>query len=110
MDVQVPRDITDALRSRDVDVLTAQEDGERETADHLLLDRSTTLGRILFTRDKDFLREGALRQRTGQQFVGIIYGAQLNVSVGECISELELAAFAGRPDEFANQVRHLPLR
>ena len=73
MDVHVPYAITIALRLRGVDVLTAQEDGSRELEDAALLDRATTLVRTMFTQDDDLLREGALRQRRGESFSGIIY-------------------------------------
>lgn len=51
MDVHVQGAITDALRSRQVDVLTAQEDGARTTADEDLFERTTLLNRVLFSRD-----------------------------------------------------------
>ena len=59
MDVHVRREITEGLRTREVDVLTAQEDGAAELDDALLLDRATSLGRILFSQDDDLLREAA---------------------------------------------------
>ena len=55
MDEHVHRAITSGLRLRGVDVLTAQEDGRRKTADSLLLDRATELQRVLFSQDEDFL-------------------------------------------------------
>jgi hypothetical protein len=55
MDVHVPGPITEGLRRRGVDVLTAQEDGSDRVPDDLLLERSKLLGRVLFTRDEDFL-------------------------------------------------------
>ncbi len=73
MDVHVPYAITIALLLRDVDVLTAQEDGSRRLEDAALLDRATILGRIMFTRDDDLLREGTVRQKRGETFSGIIY-------------------------------------
>lgn len=57
MDVHVRRAVTEGLRLRGVDVLTAQEDGTRRLADPLLLDRANELGRVLFTQDDDLLRE-----------------------------------------------------
>lgn len=68
MDVHVPYAITTALLLRGVDVLTAQEDGSRELEDAALLNRATTLGRIMFTRDDDLLREGVVRQKRGEAF------------------------------------------
>ena len=63
MDVHVRRAITEGLRLRGVDVLTAQEDHARELDDPDLLDRSTALGRVFFTQDNDLLREGKHRLR-----------------------------------------------
>lgn len=73
MDHHVPRAITDGLRARGVDVITAFEDGTSELDDIGLLDRAAELGRVLFTRDYDLLREATERQRTGQSFYGLIY-------------------------------------
>jgi len=47
MDVPVPVAITDQLRRRGVDVITAQEDDARRFSDSHLLDRASQLGRIL---------------------------------------------------------------
>ncbi len=49
MDVHVRRAVTDGLRLRGVDVLTALEDGAAELEDPALLDRATELGRVLFS-------------------------------------------------------------
>ena len=48
MDEHVPRAISIGLRLRGVDVLTAQEDGLRNTPDAVLLDRATAIGRVIF--------------------------------------------------------------
>jgi predicted nuclease of predicted toxin-antitoxin system len=55
MDQHVPAAITQGLRQRGVDVLTAFEDGSDQLEDELLLGRSTQLGRVLFSQDQDFL-------------------------------------------------------
>ena len=72
-DVHVPLAVTEGLRLRSVDVLTAQEDGASTLPDPELLDRTTALGRVLFTFDDDLLREGARRQQSGEEFAGVIY-------------------------------------
>ena len=82
-DVHVRRAILNGLRVRGVDVLTAQEDGAAEYEDPELLDRSTTLGRVLFTQDDDLLREAKQRQQVGKTFAGVVYAHQLNVSIGQ---------------------------
>jgi hypothetical protein len=54
MDVHVPAAITSGLRRRGIDVLTSQEDGSERLPDDRLLERSTQLGRVLFSQDDDF--------------------------------------------------------
>jgi hypothetical protein len=110
MDEHVPSAITDGLRQRGVDVLTAQEDGRTGADDPALLDRATSLNRVLFTRDDDLLAEGARRQQAGEHFAGIVYAHQLRASIGQCVHDLELLAGACDPDEFINHVEYLPLR
>ena len=110
MDVHVRREVTEGLRWRGVDVLTAQEDGTAEFDDPVLLDRATELGRLLFSQDRDLLREAARRQETGEQFAGVVFARQLQVSIGQCIDDLELIAKVGAPEEFAGRVEYLPLK
>ena len=85
MDVHVPAGITRALRRRGVDVLTAQEDATARFLDPELLDRAAEHGRIVFTRDTDFLAEGVRRQRAGFSFATIVYAHQQDVSIGRCV-------------------------
>jgi predicted nuclease of predicted toxin-antitoxin system len=109
MDHHVPRAITAQLRARNVDVVTAYEDGTSAIDDPSLLDRATELERVLFTRDDDLLVEAAFRQQTGQPFHGVIYAHQLRVTIGECIRDLEILALAGDPADAIGQVIFLPL-
>jgi len=109
MDVHVRRAVTDGLRLRGVDVLTAQEDGAAEFEDSLLLERANELGRVLFSQDDDLLREANKRQQTGEAFAGVIYAHQLNITIGRCIDDLELIAKATESDEWLNNTVYLPL-
>ena len=109
MDHHVPRAITDGLRARGVDVITAFEDGTSELDDIGLLDRAAELGRVLFTRDYDLLREATELQRTGQSFHGLIYAHQLRISIGACIRDLEIIAKAGEPEDLMSKIQFLPL-
>ena len=110
MDVHVPYAITIGLRLRGVDVITAQEDGSRELEDADLLNRARSLGRIMFTRDDDLLREAALGQKRGESFAGVIYAHQLDVSIGQCVIDLELTVKASDSNEWINRVEYLPLK
>lgn len=109
MDHHVPRAITNGLRLRGVDVITAYEDEASELGDQALLDRAAELGRVLFTQDDDLLAEVTLRQRRGQPFGGVIYAHQLRLSVGDCIRDLELVVKAGEPADVAGKTLFLPL-
>ena len=109
MDVHVRRAVTDGLRLRGVGVLTAQEEGAAEFEDDTLLDRATELKRVLFSQDDDLLREANKRQQTDEHFAGVIYAHQLNITVGQCIDDLELIAKATDLEEWLNNTVYLPL-
>jgi Domain of unknown function (DUF5615) len=109
MDHHVPRAITLGLRLRQVDTITAFEDQAHEIADDELLDRATALGRVLFTQDDDLLAEATQRQRAGIAFGGVIYAHQADVSIGQCVQDLEIIAAAGSAADVVNHVIYLPL-
>lgn len=109
MDENVEGQITRGLRARGIDVLTVEEDGRRQTDDAKLIDRAVELNRIAFSRDEDFLREAARRQRHGEPFGGVIYAHKSHVSIGQCIQDLELVAQAGQSEDFSGRVFYLPL-
>ncbi|MGB3632880.1 MAG: DUF5615 family PIN-like protein [Rubrobacteraceae bacterium] len=109
MDHHVPRSITNGLRLRGVNVITAAEDGAGELRDPALLERATELGRVLFTQDDDLLTEATRRQRKGQTFTGVVYAHQLRISIGDCIRDLELISKVGEPSDMYGQTLFLPL-
>ena len=110
MDVHVRRPVTTGLRRREVDVMTAQEDGTSQWDDDELLDRAMEVNRVLFTQDDDLLQEAARRQRRRQPFAGVVYAHQQNITVRQTIEDLELIAKACEPDELANRVVFLPFK
>lgn len=109
LDEQVPKPITVGLRQRGVDVLTTQEDKRTGVPDPILLDRAAELGRVIFSQDDDFLSEAHRRQVEGINFSGVIYAHQRNVSIGDCVRDLELIAKACEPGDCSNRVQYLPL-
>ena len=92
-----------------MDAVTVQEDGFGGRDDPDVVDRATSLGRVLFSQDEDLLAEATHRQRSGIAFAGVVFAAQDKVPIGQCVRDLELIAFAGTPEEFANYVHYLPL-
>ena len=108
MDENVHYAITRALRRRDVDVLTVQEDEMRGRPDREVLDRATQLGRIVVTEDDDLLKEASLRHQNGDFFAGVIY-APHSLDIGRSVESLELIAKLEEPDDYNNRVVYLPL-
>ena len=109
MDVHVRRAVTEGLRLRGVDVITAQEDGASLLKDPELLDRATSLGRVLFSQDADLLREARRRQQAGEHFVGVVYAHQLNITIAGGIADLEIIAKSSNLADCLNHVTFLPL-
>jgi predicted nuclease of predicted toxin-antitoxin system len=109
MDVHVPLAICKGRRRRGVEVLRAQEDGTAQLSDPQLLDRATSVGRILFSRDEDLLAEATRRQRAGIEFGGVVFARQRGVSIGTCIADLELIAKPMESEEIQNRVIYVPL-
>jgi len=110
MDEHVQRAVTNGLRTRDVDVLTAQEDGMGRTPDPRLLDRATSLGRVLFSQDRDLLIEASQRMNRGVYFAGLIFLRQHRLSARTCIEQLELLCKASDPSDLANWIEYLPMK
>ena len=105
----VPNAILEGLRLRQVEVLSAYEDGAHRLPDPELLDRATQLGRVLFSMDRDLLIEATRRQRIRQDFAGVGYAHQQSCPVGRCIEDLEILAKATDPEDFRGLVQFLPL-
>jgi predicted nuclease of predicted toxin-antitoxin system len=104
MDVNFAFPITEQLRLRAVDAITAQEDGAATLSDPALLDRAADLARIFVTHDKDFLAEASLRQQTDRPFLGVIYVPQVGLTIGSCVKDLELLALDTELTEWNSRV------
>ncbi len=109
MDHHVPKSVTNGLRARNIEVITAYEDGADQFSDPQLLDRAAELKRVLFSQDDDLLKEAAKRIENGTLFYGVIYAHQMRVSIGACIHDLEMIAKVGEIEDMINQVQFLPL-
>ena len=110
LDVHVHTAIAAELRRLGVDVLTAQEDNSAELEDDGLLTRTSSLGRLLFTQDIRFKALAEDWQREARPFSGLVFGHQLQGSIGQYIRDLELIAKATDPADWIGHVEKLPLR
>ena len=109
MDVHVPVSVSEGLRRKQIDVLTAQEDSAGRLSDDDMLSRATALQRVLFTQDADFLEMSARWQRQRLAFVGILFAAQ-GTPIGRLIEDAELCLAGMTAEEFRERLVHLPLR
>jgi len=109
MDAHVHAAITEQLRRRGVDVLTAQEDGSDDLLDEELLARSTTLGRVMFTFDLRFKARAEDWQRQAKPFAGLVWGHPMRLTIGQMVLDLELIAKASDPADWQNVIERLPL-
>ena len=108
VDVHVPRAISEQLRLRGVDVLSAIDDGHAEAPDEELLDRAHELGRVLFTQDIRFKALAESWQREGRAFAGLAFGHQLRGTIGQYVRDLEVIAHASEPSEWVSTIAYLP--
>lgn len=109
MDENVQDAITEGLRQRGIDVISVREDNYGGQDDSEVFRRANALGRVLFSRDSDMIVEAIQRQKRGETFIGVIYARQNVLSIGQCIAELEYIVLVGEAQDFAGQIRYLPL-
>lgn len=105
LDHNVKGAIVRGLRSRGLDILTAEEDGASRLIDRDVLRRATELERILFSEDKDFLALAYETLETGH--FGVVFASQ-HSPVGAVLDDLELTAQVHEPGELRNQLLRIP--
>jgi hypothetical protein len=108
MDVHVHSAISEQLRRRGIDVLTAQEDQSDPLGDEELLTRSS-LNRVMFTFDLGFKGRAEDWQRQRKPFSGLVWGHPMRLTIGQMVLDLELIAKATDPRDWQNVVERLPL-
>ena len=108
MDQHVPLAITEGLRERGVEVLTAAEDNAADWSDPDILHRATELQRVVFTLDDDFLAIAAEWLESGREFAGVAYAHQLAITIGQAVRDLELMATVLDPTDMRNRIEFLP--
>ncbi|HEY3391183.1 MAG TPA: hypothetical protein VGK58_00640, partial [Lacipirellulaceae bacterium] len=86
-----------------------QEDSADQLRDELLLERASKLVRPIVTHDIRFQALAQDWQRQGKLFCGLIFAHQLQVSIGQCVRDLEIIAKATDPQDWTSQIIRLPL-
>jgi hypothetical protein len=108
MNHHVPAAFTEGLRRRNVDVVTALEDGAARWDDEKLLVRAAQLGRILFSQDEDLLAVTHNWLKSGKDFSGLVYAHQQQITIGQAVRDLELIAKALEPEDLRNRIEFIP--
>ncbi len=109
MDHHVSAAISEGLKRRGIDVLTAREDGFDRRPDAEILERATELGRVVFTQDVDFLVLVDRWLAIGRPFGGVVFAHQLKTTIGQCVTDLEIVCRVLTVEDVANQLIRLPL-
>jgi hypothetical protein len=102
MDEHVPKAVSDGLRRRGVDVLTAQEAGLLSARDEGHLKFVAEKRRVIFTQDADFLRLHA----AGVFHRGIAYAPQ-QTSIRTIVYGLMLIFDLLAPEDMVNHIEYL---
>ena len=91
-------------------IVTVQSAGLRGTPDDRLLELAARAGQILVTCDANTMPGFAWdRVREGLRMTGVLIVPPW-LSTHQAIEELAVVAECGRPEDFENQVWHLPFR
>lgn len=98
------------LRRRpQLDIVTIRDLGLSGAKDPGLLEQAAQLGRVLLTHDKNTISKYAYERVTsGKSMPGVIMVAKL-APIGLVIDDILLLLDASSDDEWADQVKHIPL-
>jgi predicted nuclease of predicted toxin-antitoxin system len=110
-DEDVHGDIIDGLRRRQpsLDLVRVQEVGLDHTPDAVILEWSAQEERVVVSVDKKTLAVDAWdRVARGLPMPGVAI-LRIVLTIGQAISELEILALAGNPDDLRDQVIYLPM-
>jgi hypothetical protein len=104
--------ILNGLRVRlpDLDIVRVQDTEMYQSPDDKLLIWLAQEGRILLTHDvRTMPRFVFERVRAGLSVPGVIGVHKEDKSIGAVIDDLEVAIGAGKPEDFENQVKYIPI-
>lgn len=100
--------IINFLRSEGIDCLRAEDDQHARATDELILERSTSLGRVLLMHDYDFAKLHAQWLKAVRTDAGIIHVNVSGVSSRTVFQDIA-AALSAPNDDFTNVPERLPL-
>ena len=102
-DEHIPYGIIAGLERQGIDAVSVQQAGLRSAVDPVILRATRQLGRVLYTRDDDFLS----LHSEGIPHLGIFYHPARKYSIGAAINAVALACQALSMEEMQNRVEYL---
>jgi hypothetical protein len=98
------------VRFPELDIVRVQDTPMFQSSDPDLLDWLAKEGRILLTHDIRTLPGFVYdRVRLGLAAPGIIEINRTKATIGQILDDLEVVIAAGKPEDFENQVRYIPM-
>jgi predicted nuclease of predicted toxin-antitoxin system len=91
------------LRQRGIDAISVHELGLTGDTDDNHLQRAIESGRVLVSADSDFL----IMVANGMNHVGIIFGNQSRLSLGDWVNRLELVCRVYQAQDMVNHIEYL---
>ena len=104
-DEHIELSVVDGLKELGIDILSVDEIGKRSYSDIDILDFAKDNGRVVVTRDSDFLRLHAQHI----EHAGIIYVRKF-LDVGVIIKETEKVSILFEPKHLKSTVIFIPLK
>jgi len=97
-------------RNPDLDIVRVQDIGLMGVDDPTILEWAAKEGRIIFTHDVQTMVGFAYERIAAGNLMPGLFEVKRGLAVGSVIEEILLILECSLPDEWANQVRYLPLQ
>jgi len=101
-DENIERSIVEGLRRRNINIVSARELGHLGKSDEFHIKKASEINAVILTHDIDFLKIAKNVVHNG-----IVFSHSKNVSVGECIREVELIVNILKDKDMENHIEFL---
>lgn len=103
-DENIERSIVEGLRRRKIEVFSARELGYLGKPDEFHIKKASEMKAVILTHDTDFLKIASRKDVTHN---GVIFLHSKNISLGQCIREVELIARVLTDKDMKNHIEFL---
>ena len=103
-DENIERSIVEGLRRRRIEVISARELGYHGKSDEFHIKKASELKAVILTHDVDFIK---MAQEAKANHCGIIFSHPKNVTIGQCIRDVELIVSILIDEDMQNHIEFL---